>query len=173
MATLSKGALATALATAMAVIPSLAPAQERVAAKPASGTTVSLPQDDQPFLHNKVVDYSKTHPVVVIGIYKGSKDSITAEKVGETLSKVLQNAYQGTPSKYFAEPGADHTAIIFAVAGHLYGPYSLKESLLTIGVAADNYASKVQRGIFPPPDKALLPSSTPANSFAAKPEPQQ
>ena len=99
MAALGKGALATALATAMAVMPSLAPAQERVAAKPAPDAKVlSLPQDNKPTPLREAITYSEDHPVVVIIVSKGSKDPISGEKIGETLSNVLKKSYLGAPS---------------------------------------------------------------------------
>jgi hypothetical protein len=58
---------------------------------------------------------------------------------------------------------------LFAVKGHIYGPYGLKESLSGMVLAAHDYDSKVRRGIFPPPDTA----SKPAPGVVAKPEPQQ
>ncbi len=141
--TFGKGTLAAALATAMAVIPSLAQNPPKVDAKPAKDAKVSTydPKNDVLTLAG---DYSEIHPVVAIGILKGQKDPITGEKIGEALSNVLMKAYDGIPSKVFIAPGGDYTAIIFAVKGHLYGPYGLKESLSSIALAADSYNEVVR-----------------------------
>lgn len=184
--TLGRGHLAAALAAVMVVVPSLAPAQEKPGAKstepaklaqtfkPANDPKVTQPPEKLTLLE-QVGNYSEQHPVVVIGVAKGQKEKLlTGEQIGETLSEVLKKKYGGTPSKYFVEPGGDYTAIIFAVDGHVYGPYGLKDSLVAIGVPADNYSSKVRRGIFPPPDSsASTGASNPMGGVAAKPEPQQ
>lgn len=165
-----RGFLAAALATAMSVLPSLAPAQERPVVKPVANAKIGGPED-KPVLLSRAVDYSKDNPVVVIIVSKGQKDPISGEKICETLTRVLDEGYNGVPSKCFTEPGGTYSAIGFAVAGHLYGPYGLKDSLVAIAVPADNYHSKVRRGIFPPRETSS--ASTPAGGFAAKPEPGQ
>lgn len=160
--TLRNGYLAAALATAMSVLPSVAPAQEKVLAKPA-GEARATAYDEKNDVITLASDYSEKHPVVAIGILKGKKDPITGEKIGDTLSGVLKNGYDGVPSKYFVAPGGDYTAVIFAVKGHIYGPYGLKQSLTGIALAADSY-NEVLRP---------RPSSGVAGSLASKPEPQQ
>lgn len=159
---LRNGYLAAALATAMSVLPSLAPAQERATIKPVASAKIGG-QEAKPVLISRAVDYSKENPVVVIVVSKGQKDPISGEKICETLARVLDKGYNGIPSKCFMEPGGDYSAIGFAVAGHLYGPYSLKQSLTDIGLAADSY------------NGVLRPRSSPgaAGSLASKPEPQQ
>src|SRR5687767_6040352 len=62
-----RGSLAAILAAAMAVAPSLAPAQEKVNAKPVSGAKATQ-QDRKPILIDQVGDYSEEHPVIAIGI---------------------------------------------------------------------------------------------------------
>lgn len=53
-----------------------------------------------------VGDYSETHPVVAIGILKGQKETkLTGEQVGEALSNVLMQSYDGIPSKVFIAAG--------------------------------------------------------------------
>jgi hypothetical protein len=144
MAALGKGTLAAALATAMAVMPSFAQNSGKVDAKPAPEAKVSTynPKDDVITLAG---DYSEEHPVVAIGILKGQKETkLTGEQVGEALSNVLMKAYDGIPSKVFVAPGGDYTAIVFAVKGHIYGPYGLKESLSSIALAADSYNEVVR-----------------------------
>lgn len=171
--TLGRGYLAAALATAMAVMPSLAPAQNAgVAAKPANDPSATL-HEVKPDLIGQVYEHSKTYPGVVIGIFKGQKEKLlTGQQVADKFSEVLDKGYGGVPSKSYVEPGGDYTAVIFAVKGTLYGPYGLKESLVAIAVPADNYWEKVQRGIFPKAEEGRPIASS---GIAAKPapEPQQ
>jgi hypothetical protein len=165
---LAQRALAGVFATAMAVAPSLA--------QDAKVTTVSATdpkithQADKPYLFEQVASYSETHPVVVIGVSKGQKETLlTGEQIGDKLADVLKKVHH-VPSKYFVEKGGDYTAIIFAVDGHLYGPYGLKESLAGMVLAVNNYDEKVRKGIFPPPD-ATSNAAPGAAAVAAKHEP--
>jgi hypothetical protein len=154
---LAQRVLAATFATAMAVTPSLAQ-DAKVALKPASVTTTQ--QDNNPTLLRQAGDYSENHPVIVIAIAKGQKDPITGEKIGDTISDVMQKIH-GVPSKYFVAPGGDYTAIAFFVKGHAYGPYGLKESLGEMALAVSAYNERV------------LHAGAAGSSFAAKPEPQQ
>lgn len=164
MAAFGRGTLAAALATAMAVAPSFAQESARVAAKPANEPKITQPEGKSDVI-TLADDYSEAHPVVAIGIMKGRKDQISGEKIGDTLSDVLMKAYSGIPSKYFVAPGGDYTAIIFAVKGHIYGPYGLKESLTGIGLAAASYNDVIR------PKLRVAPGT--ASGVAGKPEPQQ
>jgi hypothetical protein len=160
-----RGTLAAALATAMAVGPSVAPAQDQVAAKPASEAKL-VELDRKPNVIRQAYEYSKTNPVVAIAILKGQKESLlTGEQVGDKLSEVLMKAYNGIPAKYFVEPGGDYTAVLFAVKGHVYGPYGLKDSLSCIALAADSYNEVIR-----PRVRASAEHSVDA---AMKPEPRQ
>ena len=127
--------------------------------------------------------YAQTiYPLNRAEILTGAKFDLKVEFPGapeQAAVKVTINGQEaasvlGKTSAFVSrEDGGDYSAIGFAVNGHLYGPYSLKESLLTVGVAADHYAEKVQSGKFPPPNASWAPSSTRGNSFAAKPAPEQ
>lgn len=160
----ARGYLAAALATAMAVAPSLAQNPARVPAKPSNDSKITQPREKLTLLE-QVGDYSEVNPVVVIGIAKGQKETLlTGEQIGGKLSEALMKVH-GAPSKYFVEPGGDYTAVIFAVDGHVYGPFGLKESLSGMTLAASNYHSKVRHGKFPAPGGAA--------TVTAKPEPKQ
>ncbi len=166
---LARGHLAAILATAIAAAPALAqqpsvPASTATtsrAASPAGGNAgKTLPAEEAANLAaadfmDMVDEYSEHNPLVAIGIFKGAKDNITGERIGERLSDLLR--IQGAPSKYFVTQGAAYSTVMFAVKGHVYGPYGLKESIGGVALAADNYDEKVRKGIFPRPDPALYP----------------
>jgi hypothetical protein len=112
-------------------------------------TPKNAPSPDKPYLFEEAGDYSETHALIVIGVAHGRKETgLTGEQIADKLADVIKKVH-GAPSKTFVKPGGDYTAIIFAVHGHLYGPYSLKESLTGLSLAADDYNEKVHRGVFP------------------------
>jgi len=163
MSLIGRRTLAAALATAMTVVPAFAVAADDAspAAKPITPSATTQAEEYQD-VTRQARDYSKTHPVVVIGISKGQKDNMTGERMGQILSDVLMKAHN-VPSKVFIKEGGDYTAVVFAVKGLVYGEYGLKESLSGAGLAADSY-NEVLR------PRPLTGMQT---AFASKPEPQQ
>ncbi len=167
---LGRGQLAAILATAITAAPAFAQQplvspsatlNSRAANPASSNASKPLSAEDAAALAatdfmDQVDEYSEHNPLVVIGIAKGAKDNITGERIGDRLSDVLRTVHS-TPSKYFVTQGADYSRVFFAVKGHIYGPYGLKESIGGLALAADNFHEKVRKGIFPRPDPALYP----------------
>ncbi len=86
-----------------------------VAAKPSASDpkiaqTTAKSTSDKPTVLEQAWDYAKVNPVVVIMIAKGSKDDITGEKIGDTLTAIMKQKFD-VPVKYFVVPGADYTAV--------------------------------------------------------------
>jgi hypothetical protein len=129
--------------TAVAVAPSRAQ-DVKTASKPPSVSEYLIEHGYSPTLLRQAGDYSEDHPVVVIAISKGQKETLlTGEQIGEKLAEVLKKVHD-TPAKYFIAPGGDYTAIAFFVKGHAYGPYGLKDSLSGVTLAADAYDERVR-----------------------------
>lgn len=179
----ARGFLAGALASVfMTIAPSMSPAQN-VNGKVSSPSSSSIvepragqSQQDRELeekilkrqdLVTKVSDISEKYQGIVIGISKGQKEKITAEQIGDKLVQLARDVHEA-PAQYVVDKGGDYTAIIFAVKGHLYGPYSLTQSLGDISLAADNYDEKVRLGVFSKPDPQSTHSVS--NSFLGKPE---
>jgi len=138
----SRGALAAALASVvMTVAPSLAQSFRPVSnvLPEVKNPQTAAPKEVPGSVLDKARAYSLTHEEVAISIYKGKKDNITGEKIGETLAAILKKNFN-IPAKYFVEEGdADYTVVDLFVAGYGLGDYDLKESITGVALAAGHW----------------------------------
>ncbi len=142
MAVFERGALTAALATALAVAPSLF-GQENVAGKAApnaSATAISPDFEYTPTVTRQASDYSERHPEVAIVVAKGKKEGgLTGQEIGDTLARALLKKY-AAPSKYFVRDSiGDYTNITFLIKGRSYGPYSLGESVIALALVSRDF----------------------------------
>ena len=170
MSAFKRGTLAATLAAAMVVVPAFAgeagtdvvPKNNGDAAATQVEPTAGIRSMRYAF-GRQASDYSEEHPVVVIAISKGQKETLlTGEQMAAKFEELFRKVHD-VPTKVFVEPGGDYTSVGFAVKGLFYGPYGLKESLVGMSLAADSY-NEVLR---PRPARGTQ------TAFAGKPEPQQ
>jgi hypothetical protein len=137
----SRGALAATLASVvMTVAPSLAQSFRPVSniLPEIKEPQITQPKEAPESVLRQARTYSLTHEEVAICIYKGKKDNISGEKIGETLAAILKKNFN-IPTKVFIDDGSDYTVVAFFVAGHAYGGYGLKDSIEGAALAAGGW----------------------------------
>ena len=113
-----------------------------------NSATLKIPeQDEKPTIIRQAGNYSAENPVVAIVVLNGQKDTsvnprtgkpYTGQDVADILAKRFGAAPFNAATKTFVEEGGDHTAILYMVKGHAYGPYGVKDALSSMGLVSND-----------------------------------